>query len=123
MAYFDPVTLLSAIAAVTQHIGLVATATTSYNEPYNVARRYASLDHISGGRAGWNVVTSSNASEAKNFGRDEHYAHGERYDRAREFVEVVRGLWDSYEDDAFVRDRASSRYFQSGKAAPPESQG
>jgi alkanesulfonate monooxygenase len=111
MAYFDPVTLLSAIAAMTQHIGLVATATTSYNEPYNVARRYASLDHISGGRAGWNVVTSSNLSEAKNFGREEHFAHGERYDRAREFVEVVRGLWDSYEDDAFVRDRDSSRYF------------
>ena len=111
MAYFDPVTLLSAIAAVTDHIGLVATATTSYNEPYNVARRYASLDHISGGRAGWNVVTSSNESEAKNFGREQHLPHDERYERAREFVEVVRGLWDSYDDDAFVRDRASSRYF------------
>jgi alkanesulfonate monooxygenase len=111
MAFFDPVTLLSALAAVTEHIGLVATATTSYNEPYNIARRFASLDHISGGRAGWNVVTSSNESEAKNFGRDEHFAHGERYDRAREFVEIVRGLWDSYDDDAFVRDRASSRYF------------
>jgi alkanesulfonate monooxygenase len=111
MAYFDPVTLLSAIAAVTRHIGLVATATTSYNEPYNVARRYASLDHISGGRAGWNVVTSSNLSEALNFGREEHFEHGERYERAREFVEVVRGLWDSYEDDAFVRDRAAARYF------------
>ena len=111
MAYFDPLTLLAGIAAMTQHIGLVATATTSYNEPYNVARRYASLDHMSGGRAGWNVVTSSNQSEALNFGREAHFAHGERYERAREFVEVVRGLWDSYEDDAFVRDRASARYF------------
>jgi FMN-dependent oxidoreductase (nitrilotriacetate monooxygenase family) len=111
MAYFDPLTLLAGIAAVTQHIGLVATATTSYNEPYNIARRYASLDHMSGGRAGWNVVTSSNQSEALNFGREEHFAHGERYERAREFVDVVRGLWDSYEDDAFVRDRASARYF------------
>jgi alkanesulfonate monooxygenase len=111
MAYFDPVTLLSGIAALTNHIGLVSTATTSYNEPYNVARRYASLDHISGGRAGWNVVTSSNVSESWNFSREEHYGHDERYERAREFVEVVRGLWDSYEDDAFVRDRASARYF------------
>jgi FMN-dependent oxidoreductase (nitrilotriacetate monooxygenase family) len=111
MAYFDPITLLSGIAALTDHIGLVSTATTSYNEPYNIARRYASLDHISGGRAGWNVVTSSNVSESRNFGREEHYAHDERYERAREFVEVVRGLWDSYEDDAFVCDRASARYF------------
>ncbi len=111
MAYFDPFTLLAGIAAVTRHIGLVATATTSYNEPYNIARRLASLDHMSAGRAGWNVVTSSNQSEALNFGRDEHFAHDERYERAREFVEVVRGLWDSYEDDAFVRDRASARYF------------
>jgi len=111
MAYFDPFTLLAGISALTQNIGLVATATTSYNEPYNVARRVASLDHMSGGRAGWNVVTSSNQSEALNFGRDEHFAHDVRYDRAREFVEVVRGLWDSYEDDAFVRDRANARYF------------
>ena len=111
MAFFDPLTLLAGIAAVTQHIGLVATATTSYNEPYNVARRFASLDHMSGGRAGWNVVTSSNQSEALNFGRKEHFAHGERYERAREFVEVVRGLWDSYDDDAFVRDRTTARYF------------
>jgi N-acetyl-S-(2-succino)cysteine monooxygenase len=111
MAFFDPVTLLAGMAAVTQHIGLVATATTSYNEPYNIARRFASLDHMSGGRAGWNVVTSSNQSEALNFGREEHFEHGERYERAREFVDVVRGLWDSYDDDAFVRDRSSARYF------------
>jgi len=114
-AYFEPTTLLSALAMVTKHIGLVATATTSYNEPYHVARKYASLDHISGGRAGWNVVTSGNASEALNFGRDEHYGHGERYHRAKEFVEVVRGLWDSWDDDAFVYDKASGAFFDPSK--------
>ena len=82
MAYFDPLTLLPALAAVTTHIGLCATATTSYNEPYHIARKFASLDHISGGRAGWNVVTSSNVSEAFNFGRERHYEHDARYDRA-----------------------------------------
>lgn len=111
MAYFEPLTLLSAIAAVTKRIGLVSTATTSYNEPYTIARKFASLDHISHGRAGWNVVTSANRSEAHNFGRAEHYEHGARYARAIEFVEVVRGLWDSWDDDAFVRDRPSRRYF------------
>lgn len=115
MAYFDPVTLLAGIAAVTRNIGLVATATTSFNEPYHVARKYASLDHISGGRSGWNVVTSSNASEAFNFGRDQHYGHTERYERADEFVKVVKGLWDSWDDDAFVRDRESSLYFHPDK--------
>ena len=115
MAYFEPVTLLSAIAARTHHLGLVATGTTSYNEPYNLARRYASLDHISHGRAGWNVVTSANLSEAYNFGRAEHFEHGERYDRAVEFTEVVFGLWDSWDDDAFLRDRASGRYFDPAK--------
>ena len=115
MAYFEPITLLSAIAAVTSRIGLVSTATTSYNEPYNLARKYASLDHISNGRAGWNVVTSANISEAYNFGREAHFEHGERYDRAIEFTEVVRGLWDSWDDDAFVRDRATSRYFDPKK--------
>ena len=115
MAYFDPLTLLPALAAVTTRIGLVATATTSYNEPYHIARKFASLDLISGGRAGWNVVTSSNVSEAYNFGREAHYEHGERYDRAIEFVEVVKGLWDSWDDDAFIRDRASGRYFDPAK--------
>jgi N-acetyl-S-(2-succino)cysteine monooxygenase len=111
MAYFEPLTLLSGIAALTKHIGLVATSTTSYNEPYHIARRYASLDHISGGRAGWNVVTSSNVTESYNFGREKHYEPNERYERATEFVEVVKGLWDSWEDDAFVRDRATATYF------------
>jgi FMN-dependent oxidoreductase (nitrilotriacetate monooxygenase family) len=115
MAYFEPTTLLSALAAVTTRIGLVATSTTSYNEPYSLARRYASLDHISQGRAGWNVVTSGNAAESLNFGRDQHYEHQDRYERAREFVDVVRGLWDSWDDDAFVRDRATARYFDPDK--------
>jgi alkanesulfonate monooxygenase len=115
MAYFEPITLLSAIASQTSRIGLVATATTSYNEPYNVARKFGSLDHISGGRAGWNVVTSANLSEAFNFGREAHYEHGERYDRALEFTDVVFGLWDSWDDDAFLRDRTTGRYFDPTK--------
>jgi FMN-dependent oxidoreductase (nitrilotriacetate monooxygenase family) len=111
-AYFEPTTLLAAMAMVTRRIGLVATATTSYNEPYNVARRFASLDHISKGRAGWNVVTSGNEAEAWNFGREEHFAHDSRYDRAHEFVQVVHGLWDSWDDDAFPRDKASGVYLE-----------
>ena len=115
MAYFEPITLLAGIAGQTERIGLVATATTSYNEPYNVARKFASLDHISGGRSGWNVVTSANLSEAFNFGREAHYEHGERYDRALEFTEIVCGLWDSWDDDAFLRDRTTGRYFDPAK--------
>jgi FMN-dependent oxidoreductase (nitrilotriacetate monooxygenase family) len=111
MAYFEPITLLSALAMVTTRLGLVATASTSYNEPYNIARKFGSLDHISHGRAGWNVVTSANLSEAWNYGREQHYEHGERYDRAEEFTDIVRGLWDSYDDDAFVIDRAQGRFF------------
>lgn len=111
MAYFEPLTLLSAMSAVTEHVGLVATASTSFNEPYNIARLFGSLDHLSHGRAGWNVVTSSNQTASLNFSREQHYSHAERYERAREFVQVVRGLWDSWDDDAFVRDRASQRYF------------
>ncbi|MBM3609863.1 MAG: LLM class flavin-dependent oxidoreductase, partial [Alphaproteobacteria bacterium] len=114
-AYFEPTTLLAALAGATQHIGLVSTATTSYNEPYNIARRFASLDHLSGGRAGWNVVTSGNDSEALNFGREDHYEHDERYRRAGEFVEVVKGLWDSWDDDAFLYDRAEGRFFDPAK--------
>lgn len=108
---FDPLTLLPALAAVTEHIGLVATASTTYNEPYHVARKFASLDHISGGRAGWNLVTSANPHEALNFSREEHLEHGERYHRAREFFDVVTGLWDTWADDAFVRDVESGVYF------------
>jgi FMN-dependent oxidoreductase (nitrilotriacetate monooxygenase family) len=112
---FEPLTLLSALAAVTERIGLIATVSTSYNEPYHVARKFASLDHLSGGRAGWNLVTSDAAAEAQNFGRDEHIGHAERYSRAREFHKVVTGLWDSWEDDAFIRDKASGQYYDPAK--------
>src|SRR6478609_6014796 len=108
---FEPFTLLSALAVVTEHLGLVATGSTTFDAPYHVARRFASLDHISGGRAGWNIVTTSNPDAALNFGMDDHMEHGERYRRAREFYDVVTGLWDSWADDAFVRDAASGRYF------------
>lgn len=106
----DPVTVLAAMAMTTTRVGLVATLSTSYNEPYAVARRLATLDHLSAGRAGWNVVTSTTEHEAHNFGRDAHYGHAERYDRAGEFVDVVRGLWDGWDDDAIAADRASGRY-------------
>jgi len=112
---FDPLTLLPALAVTTKHIGLVATASTTYNEPYHVARKFASLDHISGGRAGWNVVTSTNPDEALNFGFEQHMDHDERYRRAREFYDVVTGLWDSWADDAFVRDTDSGIYFDPEK--------
>jgi alkanesulfonate monooxygenase len=112
---FEPFTLLSALAGATERIGLVATASTTYDEPYHIARRFASLDHLSGGRAGWNVVTTGNPETAHNFGRDEHLEHGTRYARAREFHGVVTGLWDSWADDAFVRDATSGIYFDPAK--------
>ena len=108
---FEPFTLLSALAMVTEHIGLVATASTTFDEPYHVARRFASLDHISGGRAGWNIVTTANPDAALNFGYDDQIDHDARYLRAREFYDVVTGLWDSFADDAFVRDVESGIYF------------
>jgi FMN-dependent oxidoreductase (nitrilotriacetate monooxygenase family) len=107
----EPLTLMSAVAAVTSRIGLVATSTTTYNEPYEIARKFLTLDHVSGGRAGWNLVTSQTEDEAGNFGLDEHVYHALRYERAMEFQEVVVGLWDSFEDDALIRDKASGRYF------------
>lgn len=112
---FEPITLLSALAAVTHHLGLVATASTTYTEPYTLARQFASLDQISGGRAGWNLVTSNNEAEAFNFSRTEHVSHADRYDRAVEFAEVVTGLWDSWDDDAFIRDPASGVFFDPAK--------
>jgi FMN-dependent oxidoreductase (nitrilotriacetate monooxygenase family) len=112
---FDPLVLLPALAAVTEHLGLIATASTTYNEPYHVARKFASLDHISGGRAAWNVVTSGNPDEAMNFGLDEHVEHETRYRRAREFLDVVTGLWDSWADDAFIRDVSKGIYFDPSK--------
>ena len=112
---FDPLTLLPALAATTKNLGLIATASTTYNEPYHVARRFASLDHISNGRAAWNIVTSANPMEAKNFGLETHMEHDERYVRAREFYDVVMGLWDSWADDAFVRDVENGVYFEPEK--------
>ena len=107
----EPLTLLSALAPMTRHIGLVSTASTTYNEPYHVARKFASLDHISGGRAGWNIVTSWSEQEAWNFSRDTHLDYDTRYDRAREFVEVVSGLWDSWAPDAFVHNKAAGLFY------------
>lgn len=112
---FEPFTLLSALAAVTDHIGLVATASTTFDAPYHIARRFASLDHISRGRAGWNIVTTSNPDAALNFGLEEHVEHDERYRRAREFYDVVTGLWDSFADDAFLRDVEQGFYFDPAK--------
>ncbi len=107
---FEPFTLLGYLAGKTDRIGLVATASTTFDAPFHIARRFASLDHISGGRAGWNIVTTSNPDAALNFGLDEHMDHDERYRRAREFYDVVTGLWDSFADDAFLRDQASGLF-------------
>jgi len=112
---FEPLTLLPALAAVTDRLGLIATASTTFDAPYHVARRFASLDHISGGRAGWNLVTTSNPDAALNFGLEEHVEHDERYRRAREFFDVVTGLWDSWADDALIRDVESGIFFDPEK--------
>ena len=108
---FDPFTLLPALSMVTEHLGLVATASTTFEPPYLIARRFASLDHISGGRAGWNIVTTSNPDAALNFGMTDQVEHDERYLMAREFYDVVTGLWDSWADDAFIRDVDSGVFF------------
>jgi FMN-dependent oxidoreductase (nitrilotriacetate monooxygenase family) len=114
-AELEPLTLLSALAGLTSRIGLVATASTTYNEPFHIARKWASLDHLSGGRAGWNIVTSWSEAEAWNFNRDQHMEYDLRYERAAEFVEVVKGLWDSWEGDALVHDKASGIFFDQSK--------
>lgn len=111
---FEPLTILSALAVATKHIGLVATISTTYSEPYNIARQLASLDHISKGRAGWNVVTSPLEGSALNYGKA-HPEHDDRYRIAEEYLQVVKGLWDSWEDDAFVGDRESGVFFDPGK--------
>ena len=111
----EPLTLLSALAVATSKIGLAGTLTTSYWEPYNVARQFASLDLISKGRAGWNVVTTGLEGAARNYGREEHFPHQERYRRAAEFLDVVQGLWDSYEDDAFPRDKEKGVFLNKSK--------
>ncbi|AUX40394.1 nitrilotriacetate monooxygenase family FMN-dependent oxidoreductase [Sorangium cellulosum] len=123
VVHFEPITLLSALAAVTERIGLVATVTTTYNEPFHVARKFASLDYLSGGRAGWNLVTSANAAEALNFSRDHHLEHALRYRRAREFAEVVTSLWDSWDDDVFVRSKESGVFFVPDRLHVPDHRG
>lgn len=115
LSRFEPISILSALAALTSHIGLVATITVSYTQPYTVARQLASLDHISGGRAGWNVVTSFLEGTASNYSQENHYAHDERYRLAQEYLDVTKGLWDSWEDDAFIRDKQSGVFYDRSK--------
>ncbi|MFI6874007.1 LLM class flavin-dependent oxidoreductase [Streptomyces sp. NPDC050400] len=119
----EPLTLLSAVATHTRHIGLVGTASSTYNSPFNLARRFASLDHISGGRAGWNVVTSFDTGTSKNYGLDEHLDYATRYGRALEFVHVARGLWDSYEDDAFPADVERNVFLDPARLHPLDHEG
>jgi alkanesulfonate monooxygenase len=115
---FEPVTLFSALSQHTSHIGFVATATTSYDPPFLLARKFASLDHLSGGRAAWNLVTTQYVEDAKNFGRDEHFGRETRYEMAKECLEVVRALWDSWGADAFVQDKATGQYLDPSKVRP-----
>jgi FMN-dependent oxidoreductase (nitrilotriacetate monooxygenase family) len=112
---FEPMTVLSALAPLTKHLGFVATSTTTFNEPYTLARQFASLDQISGGRAAWNLVTSNNEQDALNYSRTEHLSHSDRYERAIEFAEVVTGLWDSWDEDAFIRDKESGVFYDTSK--------
>ncbi|MFF4966334.1 LLM class flavin-dependent oxidoreductase [Streptomyces sp. NPDC001037] len=119
----EPLTLLTALATATEHIGLIATASTSYNSPYNLARRFASLDIVSGGRAGWNIVTTAGREAARNFGLDAEPAHAERYARAAEFLDVSLKLWDSWEDDAIVADKAAGVWGDDSKIHPPRHRG
>ena len=120
---FEPLTFLAAMAVQTRHIGLIATSSTSYKEPFNLAREYASLDWISGGRAGWNLVTSSKAGAALNFGHAPHAEHEARYDRAEEFFDLTCRFWDSWEDDAFPRDKASGLFYDPAKRHPVHFEG
>ncbi|MEW2618962.1 LLM class flavin-dependent oxidoreductase [Streptomyces sp. NPDC048106] len=119
----EPLTLLTALATATEHIGLIATASTSYNSPYNLARRFASLDIVSGGRAGWNIVTTAGAEAARNFGLEHEPAHAERYSRAAEFLDVALKLWDSWEDDAVVADKAAGVWGDDHKIHPARHEG
>src|SRR5947208_12424591 len=120
---FEPMTLLAALSMTTRHIGLGATVSTSFSEPYHVARSFASLDHISGGRAGWNVVTSTHNAAALNFGKERLLAHDLRYEIATEFVDVVRGLWDTWDEDAIVADKATGRFVDPSKVRALNHQG
>ena len=123
VAGFEPVTLFSAIAPLTKNLGFIATASTTYEEPYNLARKFASLDLISEGRAGWNVVTTATESAAHNFNLDQQHPHAFRYRRASEHIEVVKKLWDSFEDDAFLRDRETGVFFDTDKVHYADHQG
>lgn len=120
---FEPVTLFSALAAVTEHIGFIATASTTYEDPFLLARKFASLDHLSAGRAGWNIVTTGSPHAAGNFGLEAHPDHALRYERANEFYDVVTGLWDSWDDDAFTRDKASGSFYDPTKSRRLDYQG
>ncbi|WP_454129539.1 LLM class flavin-dependent oxidoreductase [Microbacterium aurum] len=122
-AVFDPVTLMAAVSQHTQHIGLVSTASTTYETPWSVARRYASLDHISAGRAAWNVVTGSNTGDSMNFGLDRHPDREERYARAEEFVDACIALWDSWDHDAFVERKDTGQYLDSSRVRTPDFRG
>lgn len=119
----EPLALLSALSVLTERIGLGATISTSYHQPYHVARQFATLDHFSGGRAAWNAVTSVNDGEARNFGLERHLGHAERYARAGEFIELVRTLWDTWEDDALIVDKASGRYADASRIHYADHQG
>lgn len=123
VVHFEPLTLLSALSVVTERIGLAATVSSTYNEPFHLARKFASLDWLSGGRAGWNLVTSATHAEAQNFNREQHLEHTLRYERAKEFVDVVKKLWDSWDDDAFLRDKESGFYFDPDKLHVPNHKG
>ena len=112
---FEPVTLIASLSAVTKNIGFVATASTTYNEPFHIARKFSSLDHLNGGRSAWNVVTSYYQTEANNFNQQSHLDHSFRYKKAAEFVDVVKGLWDSWEEDALVRDKESGVFVDPDK--------
>lgn len=123
VALLEPMTALAAMAMTTSRIGLVATVSTTYTEPYNLARQFASLDHISGGRAGWNLVTGANPAEAANFSKASQAAHDDRYARAEEYVDVARALWDSWDDGALTADKAGGRYFRPEALGVPDHKG
>jgi FMN-dependent oxidoreductase (nitrilotriacetate monooxygenase family) len=123
LGILEPLTLLTVLAGVTERIGLIATASTSYNSPYNLARRFASLDHVSNGRAGWNIVTTATVDAARNFGLAELPSHGARYARAAEFVDVAQKLWDSWEDDTIVADKKAGVWGDQAKIHAPEHHG
>jgi len=119
----EPLTALGALAVLTTRIGLIATASTTYTEPFNLVRQFTSLDHISNGRIGWNIVTSSSVPAARNYGYETQISHADRYARADEFMEVARGLWDSWSDNAVADDRESGQYLYDDRIRPIEHKG